>query len=1132
MSTIKYSEMTPLEHCLARPDTYIGGIRVQTREDWLIDVVKEEPIEEEEDVLLEEIGDEKESVTIEEEVEPSDIPKLVYRSFESNSGLERLFIEAQSNAIDNAWRSAEANVAQTMIEIEVKPDGWTSVKNDGLIIPLEIHEESKLWNPEFIFGRLRTSSNYDDTEERKTSGKNGLGIKLTNIYSKEFQVEIFDKERSLKYTQVWTDHMKNKKEAVIATLKKSGQPKTSYTKISWLPDFSYFSLPNYNEDMIKLFRRYAYDTCMVTGLKVTFNGEVVPSKSLKAYTKAFGSNEVMLLESKDCKVAICGNPPKNKEYRQLSFVNGCYTSEGGVHVDGWMRPLIKGIMEKLEAKFKNSKFTYFEVKKYFSIVVSASVVRPEFGSQTKNLLVSPMVENSINEKVIASIMRWSFVKRIGDESKYKEMASLKKTEKRGYVKVDGLDPANFAGTAKSKDCILVICEGESAKTYTVAGLDVGIEGKKGRDYIGIYPIRGKILNTRNATPKKIQESREITAIRTALGLQLDVDYSLEENRKKLRYGKVLVVSDADSDGRHITGLLLNIFHSMYPTLMTQDFIYSMRTPIMTIYSKRGEKDIYTETEEKQYREQLGQERFTTKWRKGLGSSKRDEVQKSFGKRMVRFIMDQHADQNMIKAFDKKFSDNRKTWLAEFEKKEDEPVLVNGMEVVPVSHFINQEFIEFSMEDCQRSLPHVLDGLKESQRKVLYACFKKGLWKTPVKVAQLGGSVAETTQYHHGEQNLLDTIVKLAQDFVGSNNLPYLTRDGQFGSRLEGGEDAAAARYIYTHLEPHMKFLFREEDEPLYTYVESDGQTVEPESYLPILPMLLVNGCTGIGTGWSSEIPAFQPKQLVEWIHVWLSNQEQSDHLIQEEYPELVPWYKGFTGKIELEKQNGQPVRAVTHGSFGPTKKKNTYEITELPIGTWTNKYKDQIEDWYVNKQLDDRINKTTVDKVYFEIKPSDDFEMSEKNLKLVSYLSMTNMVAFNKDGKITKYTLGDMLEEYCSARLDLYKRRREFQLSKIEEQIKFESNRIRFLDEVMREVLTLFMRSQSWIEAKMIELEYDKKDDSYDYLINMPIRSFTKEKVEELEREKSRLQKQHADLMKKTPSQMWKEELGELMRFL
>ena len=1079
---IEYVEMDPLEHCLLRPDTYIGSIRNQERSEWVIN------------------------------------EELVYRSIQGNTGLERLFIEAQSNAIDNLWRSNEAHVKQTMIAFEMDPStGWTSVANDGLIIEIERHE-SGLWNPEFIFGRLRTSSNYDDTEERKTSGKNGLGIKLTNIYSHEFKVEIVNKEKGVRYTQSWSNHMKTKSEAVVETLKKTAlsKYKHSMTKVSWRPDFAFFSLEGYTADMLPLFTRYACDTAIITGLKVTLNQTEVPFKLMKAYTKSLASNsELLLMESDHCQVAVCAST----EFRQLSYVNGCFTSEGGAHVDAWVHDLLKPVQEKLEQKLK-TKWSLRDMKKYFTFIVIANVIRPEFTSQSKNCYVSPSVKTKVEEKHINAVLKWEFVKELTDEAKRKEMSSLKKTEKRGYMKVEGLDPANFSGGSKSKDCILVICEGESAKTYTVAGLDVGIQGKMGRDYIGIYPIRGKILNSRNATLTQIQDNREITGIRQALGLQHGVDYRDEENYKKLRYGKVVVISDADSDGKHITGLILNVFHSLYPTLIDRDFLYSMRTPIMTVYHNKKEQDIYTEYEGKLFLEHLHNKPYRIKWRKGLGSSKRDEVKKSFGQRMVKFQKDAKAEENLVMVFDKKFADQRKEWMLEYRPNHD-PLEFESkqMELQPISHFVNQEFITFSMEDCTRSLPHMMDGLKESQRKVLFTCMKKKITTQTVKVAQLAGSVAELTQYHHGEQNLLETIIKLAQDYVGSNNIPYLYQDGQFGTRLEGGKDAAAARYIFTRLEKHTRYIFREEDDPILTYAKVDGEEVEPVFYAPILPMILVNGCSGIGTGWSSDIPCFNPSQLIQWIVHWLDESPTET--------ELVPWYKGFTGKIELDGE-----RANTSGIFRASeKKKGGIDIVELPIGCWTNKYKNQIEDWYEDKTFSHRANYSTIDKVHFVI--VSEHEVNEKSLKLTSYLSLSNMVAFTTENAIHRYKKAtDILTDFCKVRLELYEKRKAYQLVQMQKQIRILSNKIRFLTQVMNDEVILFKQSEATIQSLLESNRFDKEEDSYQYLLSMPIQSFSEDKIKSLTSQFDTLKRDHDICLKRSPQEVWKSELAELQALL
>jgi DNA topoisomerase-2 len=378
-------------------------------------------------------------------------------------------------------------------------------------------------------------------------------------------------------------------------------------------------------------------------------------------------------------------------------------------------------------------------------------------------------------------------------------------------------------------------------------------------------------------------------------------------------------------------------------------------------------------------------------------------------------------------------------------------------------------------------------------------------------------VAELTQYHHGEQNLLETIIKLAQDFIGSNNIPYLYQDGQFGTRLEGGKDAAAARYIFTRLERHTRYIFREEDDPILTYAQVDGETVEPVYYAPILPMILVNGCSGIGTGWSSDIPCFQPEQLIQWIYEWM-DAEDSDI-------ELVPWYNGFKGTITVDGD-----RAITRGLVRPSeKKKGGFDVIELPIGCWTNKYKNQIEDWYEAKSLSYRANYSTIDSVHFVITPEESFEMNDKNLKLISYLSLANMVAYDTENHIHKYNKAkDIMMEFCYTRLGLYEKRKAYQLHQLTCHIRTLTNKVRFLIEVMNNTLVLFKQSDARIQTLMSEHTFDKEDESYSYLLNMPIHSFSDDKIKALTQQLEHTNTEYKTLLERSPKDIWKSELSEL----
>jgi len=173
--------------------------------------------------------------------------------------------------------------------------------------------------------------------------------------------------------------------------------------------------------------------------------------------------------------------------------------------------------------------------------------------------------------------------------------------------------------------------------------------------------------------------------------------------------------------------------------------------------------------------------------------------------------------------------------------------------------------------------------------VLFACFKRKL-KNEIKVAQLSGYVAEHSAYHHGEVSLQQTIVSMAQHFVGANNISLLLPIGQFGTRIMGGKDSASARYIFTSLSPVTRTIFHEADDAVLTYLEEEGQSIEPNYYLPIIPMSLVNGAEGIGTGWSTFIPQHDPRQIVRNIRNLMQGKELET---------MHPWYKGFMGTIEL-----------------------------------------------------------------------------------------------------------------------------------------------------------------------------------------------------------------------------------------
>jgi DNA topoisomerase-2 len=1094
---VKYEKLDPISHIHKRPDMYIGSLKPREQaKEWIF---KDDQINEEYNLTF-------------------------------SDGLLRIYIEALSNAIDNVWRSRQAGLKPLKIKIHIDPEtGRTSIWNDGLHILVEIHENENIYNPELIFGHLLSGSNLDDSQERLCSGRNGLGIKLLNVFSKQFNIEVGDPDNKKLYKQEWRNNMRDVDRPTIKEYKN----KTGYTLISWTPDFSKFGMQKYDLVHLSLYKKFAMDASMITKLPIYFNDEKFAFKNFIEYVRLYGKDQECLAFSIDggdaesemvTHMAIMASP--THEYREIGFVNGIYTKDGGVHLDGLSFDLWKNLV----ARFKN-KIMVKDLKPFFYIFVMAWVKNPEFNSQSKTKLLAPNVPIKIENRFLNAIMKWKFVDNINQIIQSKEIQSLKKNEKkqRGYKKIDGLDHANLAGTKESKNCTLILCEGLSAKTYAVKGINVGWSGRKGRDYFGIYALRGKLLNVRNANTKSIAENKEITDVIQALGLRFNVDYTIPENFATLMYGRVMILTDADEDGHHISSLIINFFHKLFPSLLQLNYIWYMMTPIAKIFTSQSRHiSYYNDFDYQKALEDEGLKKFKIKYYKGLGTSSDAEIKETFGQKVVRLIKDDMTDTIINRVFNKVLSNERKDWLGEYNPMsykvpEDEYL---------ISSYINQELIKFSIEDCSRSIPNLYDGLKKSQRKILYSVFKKKLHHDAksMKVAQLAGYCAESSNYHHGEQCLYDTITKMAQDFIGSNNIPILEKDGQFGSRTYAGKDAASARYIFTKCSRFARLLFPEEDDVLLNYTYDDGDKVEPDFYLPIIPTILANGCTaGIGTGWSCSVPCFNVVELIAKIKEWLCS-------LQPFELNIIPFYNHFKGQIKQLSENKFQTNGILNEIQHPKKKKKIFQVVEIPIGTSTNKYKEELEIMLENKKLKSLKNYSTSDAVHFEFEPNDDFSPNLENMKLISVINSSNMVLFIDKNKLKKFnTISEIFTLFCEKRLQLYEKRKEYMMKNLNEIICINKNKMRFLQEVENNVIKVFKIKEEIIVANLKERRYDEDPrqetkKGYNYLLNIPMRDFSLEKINELDNKILNLENELRLLVDKAPSKMWEEDLDNLSK--
>jgi DNA topoisomerase-2 len=1062
-------KLTHVEHILKRPDSYVGPVSRVAEPYWVY------------------------------ENDHFEKKNVVY-----SPALLKIFDEILVNAIDRNSMYPK-NVTSLSVSID-KETGEITVENNGPLggIAVKMHEKEGLWNPELTFGHLLTSTNYDDTQKRVVGGRNGYGAKLTNVYSTKFSIKIKDGENKCMYTQEWTDNMKT---CGTPKIKKYSSA-TSSVSITFVPDWKRFGMSKMDDSIYKIFEKRVYDAniCTSQNCKVKFQGESLPKSTFTTYAKMYTKMDEMCTFTSD-RWSVC-IAPSDDGFEHVSFVNGICTTKGGSHVDHVSGILANGIIEDMAKKIK---LRPQQVKNAFFVFVKATLVNPSFSSQVKSeCTLKPQDFGSKFEPpktFIKTILKTSIQSELMALSKFREMKELKKTDGSRKSKISGipkLDDANKAGTQHSGKCTLIVTEGDSAKTLAIAGLSV-----VGRDHYGVFPLRGKCKNVRDASIKQLTENKEFNDLKKILGLQQGKVYT---SLSELRYGRLMIMTDADNDGSHIKGLILNMIHYFWPSLLKLNFVVSMVTPIIKATKGSETKSFYTDSTFRHWYGN-GKQGWKIKYYKGLGTSTSAEAREYFKKikdLTVQFDTDETMDDSIILAFDKTKSDSRKTWLLEStEKKASELEIPYGnVERLGISDFIHKDLVNFSLADLKRSIAHVSDGLKPSQRKVLYACFTKNL-TSEMKVAQLAAYVSEKTSYHHGEVSLADTIVKLAHNFMGSNNINLLEPCGQFGTRLMGGKDASQTRYIFTKLTKSARQLFDPRDDPVLQYLDDDGKQIEPEYYVPILPTVLVNGTEGIGTGFSSYIPPFNPDDIRMNIERVLTG---------ENVIPMKPWFDKFTGRVFSNEEG----LWITEGTWVHTG--NILKITELPPGRWTQEYKEYLDTLMEKKKITNYTNNSTTESVNFEITGYTGKDII-KDFKLQKTFHVSNMHLFHPEKGIHKYTSPEeILLDFVSIRTKTYKKRKTHLITTLKNKLQKLENVSKFIDMVIHEKLIVFKRKRSELEHEMEKI-FDKIDNSYDYLLNIKTYQYTHEAVQNLREETTKSKVELDTLQKMSHVDMWKRDL-------
>ena len=1110
-----------------------------------------------------------------------------------------------------------------------KENNSISVKNGGKGIPIEIHKEYNIYVPQLIFGNLLTSSNYNDDIKKTTGGRNGYGAKLTNIFSKKFIVETADKKNGKIYKQIFSNNMLKVTEPEIKKYNKE-----DFTCITFQPDLQKFKMDKLDNDIISLFIKRVYDMSGVTpkSVNVYYNEEKINIRNFQDYISMYTNaikdedeeDEIIYYEQPNERWEI-GMSLSESQFQQVSFVNSISTSKGGTHVNYVTDKIVQKILEVIQKKNKTLNIKPQHVKQHIWIFVNCLIENPAFDSQTKETLTTKKDEFGssfdLSDKYVKQILNSGIIERCLRYAKTREeercLKKLNGKNKKSVrlLGIEKLDDANLAGTRNSDKCTLILTEGDSAKSLAMAGIEV-----VGRDTFGCFPLRGKMLNVREAPPNKIAKNQEVQYLMKILGIRIGENYT---DVKNLRYGSIMIMTDQDVDGSHIKGLIINFIHTFWPSLIKiNGFLKQFITPIIKASKGNEIYSFYTLPEYKQWVEKRNKniKGFKIKYYKGLGTSTSKEAQEYFSnidKHRIYFDYTNDIDDESIDmAFNKKKTEERKNWLMKFDP--NSPPLDLDIDKISYQEFINRELVLFSLYDNQRSIPSLCDGLKPSERKILYGCFKRNL-KDEVKVAQLIGYISEHSAYHHGEQSLASTIVGMSQNYVGTNNINLLMPIGQFGTRNLGGKDCASARYIYTSLNKVTRHIFNSNDFPLMNYIVEEGQKIEPNYYLPIIPMILVNGTEGIGTGWSTNVPCFNPREII---------QNLKNKLNGGNFTKMHPWYKGFTGDIIEDSKKGNGSYIVNGKYYWDEKDPNVLHIIEIPLKKWTRDYKNFLQGFMGIEVIEDKDNDKkgkkgkgkknknndgneekskekkkkpiiledikqnhSNNKVHFEIKFLPEFTekfkendaLLIKTFGLQSTLSLTNMVLFDQNGKIKRYTsIEEILNIFYDLRLELYDKRKVYMLSILKKDLGILSNKVRFIKAVISEELILKNKKRAILVNELLDSGYDtmskleklrkkskeeeeaeieivnqnlqneneeneednlgkindnKKSEikqkvpakEYDYLLTMPLWSLTFEKVEELLKQKEEKEKEFSDLEKTDREHLWMNDLDELL---
>ena len=710
----------------------------------------------------------------------------------------------------------------------------------------------------------------------------------------------------------------------------------------------------------------------------------------------------------------------------------------------------------------------------------------------------------------------------------------KEKEKKLLKDIDNLYDAKYAGTINSNKCSLIITENDSIQSKIIKYID--------NNKFGCYSLKDKLINVKKCNNYRIMKNKEIQNITKILGISLNQNYTDIIN---LRYGSVIIITNSDIIGIHIKGLIINLFHTLFPNLMKiKGFIRQFIFPIIKVIKENEVKLFYNKFEFNKWK--LMNKNILKNWKliyyKDINSFNDEELKELFSdfeNNLIDFLYENESDDDFINlAFDPKKFEERKQWLQNYEPNNTH--IEYNTHCISYKNFINKELILYPIYDNIRSIPSLCDGLRPSQRKILYSLLKLNL-NEEKNISELIKYIKEISLYSYGEESLIQTIIFMSQNFINFNNINLIESKG------EGIKDINKYKLFSAKLNSITKYIFNKYDSNLINYKLEYGKQIEPDWYIPIIPLILVNGAEGIGTGFRTFIPCFNPYDLINTLKNKIRNNKFMD---------IEPWHKGYKNKI-IKDKNRKGVYILKANYYWSKEENNkVIIINESPINKLSYEF-----NYFLKELLNDNNNiiekyeeKNINNKNCFEIyikkenaeKYKNDNELFNETFRLNKYININNMILFSPEGKIKKYdSIEEILDEFYYIRIKYYELRKNYLLNIFKNEINIINNKIRFIEMVINNKLNLINENKDFLINELNKLKFDsynildmdninineeKSTNNFDYLLNL--KECNKKEIEKLNSEKLLKEKELKILENTDIKKIWIDDLDELEKQL